>query len=196
MFDNSQAGVWVTDLYNSSTSCYISIAMSVVYSLVFIYLMSAFAEPIAWFCVVLLQLSLAGATAALWFSREKKIQAHQDMLLNKVFLPDSEQDKEATDRELYMLIAVIIAGVLTLGFFCCVCCGMKSLKLAIDVIDASADFLAGTKRILLVPGVFFIFQIITVLIWVAAMMCVVSMNEITVDETIPQGKNLVWEKKT
>lgn len=67
--------------------------------------------------------------------------------------------------------------------------------MAIDVIDASADFLAGTKRILLVPGLFFLFQIITVVIWIAAMMCVASMNEITVDESIPQGKNLEWEKK-
>ena len=68
--------------------------------------------------------------------------------------------------------------------------------MAIDVIDASADFLAGTKRILLVPGLFFILQIITVLIWVSAMMFVLSMNEITVDETIPQGKNLEWTEKT
>jgi len=76
-------------------------------------------------------------------------------------------------------------GVLALGFFCCVCCGYSSLKLAIDVIDASADFLAGTKRILIVPGIFFIFQIIVVVIWVACMVCVAAMNEINVDTTIP-----------
>lgn len=82
-----------------------------------------------------------------------------------------------------------------MGFFCCICCGYKSLKLAIDVIDASADFLADTNRILLVPGVFFLAQIVVVVIWVGAMMCVVSMNEITVDESIPQGKTLTWEDK-
>lgn len=68
--------------------------------------------------------------------------------------------------------------------------------MAIDVIDASADFLAKTKRVILVPGVFFIFQIITVIVWVGAMMCVVSMNEITVNDDIPQGKSFEWEKKT
>lgn len=67
--------------------------------------------------------------------------------------------------------------------------------MAIDVIDASADFLAGTKRILIVPGVFFLCQIIVVIIWVGAMMCVLSMNEITVDESIPQGKELEWADK-
>ena len=90
----------------------------------------------------------------------------------------------------------IIAGILALAFFCCVCCGYKSLKLAIDVIDASADFLASTTKIIFVPGIFFIAQIITVIVWTGAMVCVASMNEITVDESIPQGKDLEWSKKT
>lgn len=94
-----------------------------------------------------------------------------------------------------MLIATIVAGVLAGGFFLCICCGYKSLKLAIDVIDASADFLACTNRIIFVPGFFFVAQLIVVIIWVGAMMCVVSMNEITVDESIPQGKELKWEEK-
>jgi hypothetical protein len=77
-----------------------------------------------------------------------------------------------------MLIGTILFAALTGGFFCCICCGYKSLKMAIDVIDASADFLACTIRIIFVPGVFFFAQIIVVIIWVGAMMCVVSMNEI------------------
>jgi hypothetical protein len=77
-----------------------------------------------------------------------------------------------------------------------VCCGYKSLKMAIDVIDASADFLAGTKRILVVPGIFFFFQLMSVLVWIGAMMCVVSMNEIVANPSIPQGKELIWDEKT
>jgi solute carrier family 44 (choline transporter-like protein), member 2/4/5 len=94
-----------------------------------------------------------------------------------------------------MLVGTGIIAALAAGFLCCVCCGYQSLKLAIDVIDASADFLAKTVRIILVPGVFFLLQIIVVCIWVSAMMCVASMNEITPLEGIPQGKNLVWEEK-
>jgi len=55
--------------------------------------------------------------------------------------------------------------------------------------------LAKTNRIIVIPGLFFLAQIIVVLIWVAAMMCVVSMNEITVNESIPQGKEITWEEK-
>jgi len=76
VFENSSAGKYVNDLYLSSTSCYISIGMSVVYCLVYIYLMSAFAEPIAWFCVFVLQVFLAAVAGGLWFARMQKIEDH------------------------------------------------------------------------------------------------------------------------
>lgn len=53
------------------------------------------------------------------------------------------------------------------------------MKTAIDVIDASADFLAKTKRIIAVPFAFFFLQIIAVSIWVPSMAYVVSMNNVT-----------------
>jgi hypothetical protein len=75
----------------------------------------------------------------------------------------------------------------------CIICGYKSLKVAIDVIDASADFIAGTKRILFVPLFHFILTIIAVLIWIGAMACVVSLNDIKADSIIPQAKDLTWK---
>jgi solute carrier family 44 (choline transporter-like protein), member 2/4/5 len=97
---------------------------------------------------------------------------------------------------MFVMVGTVIFGILAAGFFCCVCCGYKSLKLAIDVIDASADFLAGTKRVLVIPGVFFFAQILCVITWVGAMMCVVSMNKITASDTVVQGKNLEWTDET
>jgi hypothetical protein len=76
---DSAAGQYANDLYLSSTSCYISIAMSVVYCLVYIYLMSAFAETIAWFCVVSLQLFLLGCTAALWMARTGGVERFSEL---------------------------------------------------------------------------------------------------------------------
>ena len=46
------------DMYNSSTSMYVSMACAIVWSIVYIYLMSIFAEQLAWCCVVLIQLGL------------------------------------------------------------------------------------------------------------------------------------------
>jgi hypothetical protein len=78
IIQNQPGFSYINDLYLSSTSCYISIGMSVFYCLVFIYLMSAFAEPIAWFCVLLLQLFLLGCAGALWFARVAAIEDHAE----------------------------------------------------------------------------------------------------------------------
>jgi hypothetical protein len=92
------------------------------------------------------------------------------------------------------LAACIISGVLSLAFACCVFCGFKSLKMAIDVIDAAADFLNGTKRILFVPLLYFVLTMLVIMVWVWAFAAVASMNRIKADSnTIPQAKDLIWD---
>jgi hypothetical protein len=54
-----------------------------------------------------------------------------------------------------LMIAGCVLGAFAVLFGCLITCGFKSLKIAIDVIDASADFLASTKRIIGVPMFFF-----------------------------------------
>jgi hypothetical protein len=54
--------------------------------------------------------------------------------------------------------------------------GWKSLKLAIDTIDASADFLFKTKRIILVPILYFFLAMLVFFLWIGAFVCVLSMN--------------------
>jgi hypothetical protein len=58
-------------------------------------------------------------------------------------------------------------------------CGYRQLKTAIDVLDASADFLAGTKRIFLLPTVFFFVQIIVIGLFLSALLSIRTMGEIT-----------------
>jgi hypothetical protein len=170
--------------------------MSVVFSIAFIYLMSAFAEQISWLCIFVLQIALLGSTVTLYMFRQEKIQHHLEMLEQGLFEAESTSDKDLSAEERNLLILMIISGLMAFFFFCCVCCGFSSLKMAIDVIDASADFLAKTKRIIFVPCLFFILQLILILVWIGAIMCVVSMNEISADQYIPQGKNLKWRAET
>ena len=63
----SGAGPYLNDLYRSSRSIFLSLAMSVVYSILFIYFLSAFGETIAWICVVVLQLFLFGVAGLGWY---------------------------------------------------------------------------------------------------------------------------------
>lgn len=91
---------------------------------------------------------------------------------------------------------MIVLGILAVLFLTCICCGFKSLKLAIDVIDASADFLATTKRIILVPVLYFFISVIIFMSWVFAFMNVAAMNKMTPDTSIiPQMKDLQWTDK-
>jgi len=69
------------------------------------------------------------------------------------------------------------------------------LARAIDVIDASADYIAHNKRVIAVPNVHFIITLIVVIMWFMAMLCVASLNEIEPDAIFPQAKNIKWEKK-
>lgn len=92
------------------------------------------------------------------------------------------------------MAGVVLFGLLSCLFLTCIICGFRSLKLAIDVIDAAADFLADTKRILLVPVLYFFLTIIVFFVWLAAYLNVASMNRIKADTgIIPQFKDLIWE---
>lgn len=50
--------------------------MSIVYSILFVYFLSAFGETIAWICVVLIQLAFIGGAAAgffAWTAQKEKV---------------------------------------------------------------------------------------------------------------------------
>jgi F0F1-type ATP synthase assembly protein I len=61
------AGRSIQDLYRSSNAIFISMVMSIVYCILFIYLMSAFAEQIAWGIVVITQIGLFAGSAVCFF---------------------------------------------------------------------------------------------------------------------------------
>lgn len=86
------------------------------------------------------------------------------------------------------------AGILALVFFCLLCCFKDSLRTAIDVIDASADYIAHNKRVILVPNLHFLFTIIVVILWLVAFLYVISLNEIK-PGLIPQSKDIIWKEK-
>lgn len=63
-----------------------------------------------------------------------------------------------------------------------------------DVIDAAADFVAGTKRVIIVPNLHFLLQIAVFLVWLGALVCVISLNDVQASSHIPQGRSVTWKK--
>jgi hypothetical protein len=68
MITDSAAGAHIEDMRRASRAINTSIALSVVYSIVFIYFLSIFGETLAWICVVIIELLFIGATAAAYFN--------------------------------------------------------------------------------------------------------------------------------
>lgn len=81
----------------------------------------------------------------------------------------------------------VLLGIFGLLFLVAVCCGYKSLKIAIDVIDASADFLACTKRIIWVPIFYFLLTIVVISMWIPSMIAILTMGitQVEVDTEKP-----------
>jgi hypothetical protein len=98
--------------------------------------------------------------------------------------------KAKDEKKAYLLYGMIGFGILALLFACSVILGFRSLKLAIDVIDASADFMMTTKRIIAVPILYFFMTLLVVFVWIGMLFCVVSMNKIEPSKSIPQGKSI------
>lgn len=76
-------------------------------------------------------------------------------------------------------------------FMCAVWCGFNSLRVAINVIDASADFLNKTKRIIGVPVLYFFLTVIMIAIWGGCMAAINSIGDIQANTSlIIQGKHV------
>jgi choline transporter-like protein 2/4/5 len=149
-------------------------ALSFVYCLAYIYLLSAFAEPIAWAMIVLVQLGLIGG-AGFGITQYLYIKASVG----------SSQNEGA------FLAMGVVFSILAFCFAIAVYCGFNSLRIAINVIDASADFLAKTKRIIAVPIGYFFVTVIFIAVWLGCMICINSIGTITADTSlIIQGKDV------
>lgn len=174
MLTSNPAGQQFQDMYNSSNAIYTSMAMSFVYCMVYIYLLSAFAEPIAWALIVVVQLGLisgAGFFVTEYLAMKSGTVSNQN--------------------EGGMLAAAVVFSILSCIFALAVYCGFQSLRIAINVIDAAADFLAKTKRIIGVPILYFFVTVIFVSIWLGCMMCINTIGVITADtSTIIQKKDV------
>ena len=63
------------DLFKCRYSMYYAMGLSLVWSFVYIYLMSACAEPLAWGCIILIQLGLFAGSGTLFYFWKKDLES-------------------------------------------------------------------------------------------------------------------------
>lgn len=66
-------------------------------------------------------------------------------------------------------------------YYLCIACYFKALNISVGVLEAASDFVADTFRIILVPIIFFFIGISVFIIWVAGLICVGSVGDITAE---------------
>lgn len=133
--------------------------------IIYIYFMSIFAEYVAWGLIFLTQLAFLVLTAGSFY----------------LFAAGDDDSKNLA------LVVGICGAILSLLFCLAIYCGWNSLKLAIEIVNCSADFLAQTKRLLAVPILYYVFLFLFFLYWLACIISVMSMGRI-----VPQPDGLVY----
>jgi len=68
------------------------------------------------------------------------------------------------------------------------------LQISLAVIETAADYFAQTKRILIVPVIFFFVCMIWFFLWLAGFMMVGSVGDITANAGGTQWKNVEWSQ--
>lgn len=153
----------------SSRAVYVSLALGLVYTLIFMYMMSCCAPLIAYFSIFLTEVSQIACIAGLAYSGYK-------------------HPHHATGY----YIGAGGAALAFLLFNVLLCCFWNKVQVAIAVIDATADFLVATKRLVLVSIFYFFVAILYLVFWSVAAVGVVSLNEIKSNPNAAGGKEIVW----
>ena len=158
MMQTQAMSVFWRDMKIASTAIYISFALALVYTIIYLYLMSNCAHMLAYIAIGLLEiLFIAGMGGAMFGSTQ--VHGHEK-------------------TGFYIAFASCLFAFLL--FNCMLWCYWSKLQVAIAVIDATADFMVATKRIALVTIYYFFVSIIVLLIWGFGLIGVIAMNKIEV----------------
>uniref|UniRef100_A0A7S3RN90 Choline transporter-like protein n=1 Tax=Strombidinopsis acuminata TaxID=141414 RepID=A0A7S3RN90_9SPIT len=77
----------------------------------------------------------------------------------------------------------------------CIACNFRSLQISLAVIETAADYFAQTKRILIMPVIFFFMALIWFGLWLGGFMTICSIGDIYVTGG-SQYKNVEWSSGT
>jgi solute carrier family 44 (choline transporter-like protein), member 2/4/5 len=179
-FMNSAGGAPIYDLYKARWVLFASVFIGIFYAFIYIKFMDYCALQCAWVSVITVGLALIGGGFLCWFVRD-------DMLTNHSVADDS-------DLPTYLFWSAIVFWIVSALYVLCLWCNINSLRVAIRVIETAADFFADTKRVALVPVLFFIVAVTTTFVWLYGYICVTSLGEITSTPMLAtfQSKNVEY----
>lgn len=142
------------DIELSSTAIYISLGLGLVYTMIYLYAMSNFAHIIAYIAIVMLEIIFVAGMGACIYGATRV----------------------SNPTGMWIGFGVTLACFLL--FNCMMWCYWSKMKVAIAVIDATADFMVATKRMAFVTVFYFFVGVLVFIIWGVGFVGVIAMNEI------------------
>ena len=179
----SSVGQDFSDIKNTATSLWICSITGFVYSILLIYFLSSFAETIAWALVIFLEFFFLGGAGACFY----KWHSVHALIKEDNFGGNNHVNKYTMESfsSICMGVGFAFAGC-AIVYLGCMIYKYKHIKTAINVIDASAEFIIANPRVVIIPFVYFMVIIFIFLGWVYCMAAIISLNDIIqVQNVIP-----------
>ena len=162
----------------------LSIFICLIVTFIYISLMHYCAFWLSWISVGLIQVSLILIG---YFAMDyRKDQIALD--------PAYKEESMATWLNWITWLSFIFAGI----YYIVIACSFQSLRVAVAVIQTASSFVADSKRLIFVPLLYFGIGIMFSIMFVAGLVCVASIGDISVETNgyEYQQKDIVWSDAT
>lgn len=151
-------GAYIRGIAESLPVLGIMAIVTLIVTLVYIFLLRWITGPILYGSLLLIFLFLVGCTGYMF----------------KV--ADGFEDKESDDYKFAFGIMIVFA-VLTVLFLVCVCCMWKALALGVNVMKTASDFIGDNKRVLILPFLAYFFCVPIILWWTMTSIFIYGLGE-------------------
>mmetsp|Transcript_7104 Transcript_7104/g.9318 ORF Transcript_7104/g.9318 Transcript_7104/m.9318 type:complete len:166 (+) Transcript_7104:681-1178(+) len=145
------------DVYSERWVILISIGFTIIYTLIYIKFMDYCAFCLSWFSVVIIQAALVGLGLGVYYWGQ-----------------DIEQSEGYSSNATWCNFIAWTFWIFA-GFYClCLVCNLRSLRISFAVIETAGDYFSQTKRILVVPILFFFVGLAWFIMWIFGLFCVAT----------------------
>jgi len=165
----------VGDVMRSWAVLLICSFLAVFIAIMFIWVIEKCAKVFAWIAVLGTAVAILGLAIVSFF------------ISNKYKSPDKAR--------IYMAVLGWFLIALLVVYLIVVCCLLKTLKMAIAILEAAADFVTDTLRIVAVPIISFFWTAIWIVVWTGIAICVYSVGDIK-KGTGGKIKKVDWDATT
>lgn len=157
--------VAVGDLEHTKALIFSSVFISLLVGYCFLFLLRKCAAIVIWI-FILFVLALMALAGLLFFLEFKKAQDGESTL------------SQANENPEVLIGMAIFFWFMVLILICAVCCNLKSIRIAIHIVECASRFIQENFSVLFVPIIFFVFLFIFFLLWFIAGVYLASTGEV------------------